>query len=240
VLWIIISGGVGTSNIEAYARLELSGFSLSDEELINGDLLEIQLDWGVLPSESIMGNMQWIFYNSDWDELPKLMWSLYDMSNGYKPESPELLIGLELNGSTEIISVYAIERFDFRSDAEPDNYGAGVRAVFGVADRNIVSTALTIHADGHAVVVTTWHGNVGETYEYFQIVGPGVGVGWLDMILTVDPRQRFSVCYIGPCEYCDEGQNKISEEEYLKLIQQFGTEDHLGCFDHNRRRRYYV
>jgi hypothetical protein len=212
--------------IDAYARLEQSGFILSDEEIINESLVEIELDWGVLLSESITENKQWIFSNFDLDELPKLMYSLHDMSNGYRPESPELLVGVEINGIVEIISVYAIERFSVNSDFETDNLDSGVRAVFGVSNRNIISTALTQHVDGRAVVFSTWHGNVGETYEYFEIVGSAIGVGWLGMVLTVDPQQRFTVCYIGPCDYCDEGYNRISEEEYLELIHKFGTEGH--------------
>jgi len=206
--------------INAYAKLEQSGYMITDTNLISDSLMEIQLDWGVSVSESLLNNKQWIPHNYGWDELPKLMYSMYSMSN---LEHPELLIGVELNGAIEIISIYAIEMFDFRSYTEPDNYGAGVRNVFGVANQDIINTTLTFSLDGFGIITTTRHHNTGETYEYFQIVGTGIGVGWMDMIMTTDSRQRYSVCYIGSCDYCDDGFVIITEEEYLEVVRKFGT-----------------
>jgi hypothetical protein len=148
------------------------------------------------------------------------MFSLYSMS-GF--ELPELLIGVESNGVIEIISIYTIETFDFRSDAEPDNFGSGVRNVFGVADRDIIRTTLTMSSEGISIITTTWNNAADETYEYFQITGQGIGVGWMGMIKTTDSRQRYDVCYMGPCDYCDNGFNRITEEEYLEMIHGFGT-----------------
>jgi len=129
------------------------------------------------------------------------------------------LIGIEINESIEIISIYATERYDYGDD----NKGAGIRNVYGVANRNIISTTLTTATNDSGVVTTTWHGDAGETYEYFQVVGTGIGVGWLDMIKTINTRQRYIVCYIGDCEYCDDGVIKITEEEYFDVIHEFGT-----------------
>jgi hypothetical protein len=212
-----------TPIITAYAILEDGGFVFNDSrDFISDELLEIQLEWGGTVSESIMSNWRWIPYSFGWDGLPKLLYSLHDMSGGYYSDRPELLIGVESNGIIEIISIYTIERYDFINEDEPDNYGSGVRAVFGVADRNIVSTVLTTDTNGFGVIITTSYGNEGEIYEYFQRVGPGIGVGWLDMIMTVNPQQRYRACYIGPCDDCVSGYYRISEEEYIEVLEQFG------------------
>jgi len=207
--------------INAYAKLEQSSFMMTEANLISESLLEIQLDWGIQVSESLLNNRQWIPYKYGWDELPTLMYSLEGMSG-----SPELLIGVKSNGVIEVISIYAIVKFDSRSDTEPDNYGAGVRNVFSVANRDIISVTLTRHDNGSRVVTTTWHGDVGETYEYFQVVGAGIGVGWLDFIKTTDSQQRYSACYTGNCGSCDGGFIRITEEEYLAQILRFGTAGH--------------
>ena len=210
--------------IDAYAKLERFGYIISDKELISDRLLEVEIDWGERVSESLARNKQWIPFSFGLNELPKLMYSLYSINtNELWADNSELLIGVEFNGVTEIISIYAIERYDYRTNTEPDNYGSGVRAVFDVADRDIINTIITVNTEGYGVITTTRQGNLGETYEYFQILGSGIGAGWLDMIQTIDPRQRFRVCYIGPCDYCDDGLERISEEEYLEVIQEFGT-----------------
>ena len=89
--------------------------------------------------------------------------------------------------------------------------------------RDVINITLTISEDDFSVLTTTQRGSVGETYEYFQVVGPGIGVGWLEMIKTTESQQRFSVCYIGPCDFCDDGFIGITEEEYLEMIRNFGT-----------------
>lgn len=208
--------------INAYAKLEQSGYIITDEELANDSLAEIQLNWGEQVSESLLNNRHWIPYKYGWDNLPVLMYSLHSMS-GFHLDHLELLIGVESNGVIEIISIYVIELFDLRTDDEPDNYGSGVRNVFSAANRNIVSTTLTMSTDGYSVITTTWRGNAEETYEYFQVVGPGIGVGSLDMIKTVNSNQRYSVCYIGPCDFCDDGLIKITEMKYIELINKYGT-----------------
>ena len=211
--------------INAYAKLEQSEFLIDDDDLITGSLLEIQLAWGRYVSESLLESRAWLLHRFREHEMPNLVYSLHSMSGFLRPEwnRPELIIGVEVDGIIEIISIYAIEIFDFRSAAEPDNYSSGVRNVFSVANRDIISTTLTISADDFSILTTTWLGNAGETYEYFQVVGPGIGVGWVEMIKTTLSQQRFSVCYIGPCDFCNDGFTGITEEEYFEVIRNLGT-----------------
>lgn len=208
-----------TPIINSYANLEQSGYTITEADLITDGLLNVQHGWGVSVTESLLNNKTWIPQKYGLDALPKLMYSLHSM-DGFRPNRPEPIIGAESDGVIEIISIYVIELYSLGGEAE--SYGAGVRNVFGAAGRDYLSTTLTLSDDGLSIITTMLRGGEVGIYEYFQIVGAGIGVGWMEHILTVG-AQRYSVCYIGPCEHCADGLISITEDEYIETVRRLGA-----------------
>ena len=204
--------------IDALAMLEESGYETSDEDFIRASLSAIQLEWGspITIAESLFDIQRWIVNNFDSDESPQLVYALHDI--GQWGGAPSLFIGVKSNESIEIVAIYVIETSQLDSAAELER---GVRFVFSSQGND--ETTLTTAIEGHSVITSTRRDDNGEMMEYFQILGPGIGVGWLDFIVTTYPQQRYRVCYIGPCDFCDDGFTRITEEEYLEVIHRFGT-----------------
>ena len=204
--------------IGALAMLEKSGYETSDEDFIRVSLSAIQLEWGshMTIAESLFDIRRWVVNNFDSDELPQLVYALHNISQG--GGTPSLFIGIMSNESIEIAAIYVIETFEPAPGAEPKR---GVRFVFSSQDNR--ETTLTAAVEGHSVITSTWRDSSGKIMESFRILGPGIGTGWLDFIATTYSGQRYRVCFIGPCDCCDDGFMGITEEEYLEVIHRFGT-----------------
>jgi len=59
--------------INAYAKLEQSGFLIHDDDLITDSLLEVRSGWGRCIIESLSENRAWILHKYREHELPNLV-----------------------------------------------------------------------------------------------------------------------------------------------------------------------
>jgi hypothetical protein len=207
--------------INAFAMLEQSGYAASD--FVCDSLLAIQLEWGsfTMIADSISEIQRWVIENYDNNELPMLVYALHQITPSNHRERPELFIGIKSNGQVELLAIYVIEAFNHDPAIGVER---GVRVVFCEPgnDKTTVTAALA----EHSVITSTRRHQDGGTIEHFRILGPGIGCGWLDEIVTFEPRQRYRICFIGPCDFCEDGYNRITEEEYLEIIYKYGTAGH--------------
>ena len=154
------------SIIDAYATLEMSGYTVIDEDLIGDSLL----------AEQRNGT-----YNFGWDELPHLSYAYYDIDgDGY----PELLIGVEQYGHNKIAGIYTL------NNDVPESLLQGEDRWLITITTDSSGHNYIVYATGHMGYSTEYfHALVGMGMEY-----PYSYLGTLDAIQTED-GQRYRINY---------------------------------------------
>ena len=214
-----------TPIINALVNLEQSGFAEFDEDFLRDSLYGVDLEWSTPPetvADYLIKFQQFVIDN--FDELPTIVYTLYEIN-----EAQFLFIGLQLDENIELVDIYLVESWIWDSD---DVIMRGVRNVFN----RIGGLSREIKMTDDGIFIETWENSREEVEEYFFIVGPGIGVGWLEYIVTVPPRQRYRISYTGL-----EDDELITEEEYIDIIRTFGGSGvNVDTDTHDIQPRYVI
>ena len=159
--------GVYGPIVNAYAALEMSGYTDIDEGLIGDSLLAVQ---------------QWGTYNFGYDELPELVYAIHDINDD---GSPELIIGVDSYGVT-VSGIYVTNNDQPESLIQvEDRYALTLTT-------DVDGETVIILAWGHMGVATEFfYRLIDAGLEY-----PMSYLGTLDIIHTEEP-ERYRVSYSG-------------------------------------------